>query len=97
MNKNLKIILLNNTQRSEIFFIVKEKQLNYSSVMNHIYTTFLNGGNNYLAKVKEKIIKEFFLRLHNLQQIYMHWVNIYKTVGDIYLKLYYILNNQNIQ
>ena len=59
--------------------------------MNQRCITCLNGGSNYLVKVKEKIKREFILQLQNLQQIYIHFGqyiqegrrNLFETVINI--------------
>ena len=54
--------------------------------MNLNYTIFLNGGNSYLEKVKEKIKKLDSQRVLILQQIYTLWDNISNKAEEIYLK-----------
>src|SRR5690625_5082898 len=82
-------------QLHERFFMRKANQSNFSLVMNHIYIILVNDGNNYLRKVKANISKEFFRLPLNIRLTYTHYVNIFKMVNVIYLKLFYISSKQN--
>src|SRR5699024_200169 len=75
-----------NTRRHETFYTIKEKQLKCSSTTNRIYNIFPNGGNSFLAKVKEKIKKEFSRRQLIFQPTSIHLASISKKDGATCLK-----------
>ena len=63
-----------------MFYITKGKQLKCSSIMSQHYSISLNGGNNYLVKVKEKIRKGF-THLRQTSQLILHSLGQYVQEG----------------
>ena len=79
-NPNLKKTTLTNMQQFVMLYIIKEKRLKCLLTMSQHFTIFLNGGNNYLVKVKEKIKKEFS-QLQQTSQLILHSMGQYVQEG----------------
>ena len=79
-NQSLVKIQLINMQQFEMFYITKEKPLKCSLTMSQHYNISLNGGNNYLVKVKEKI-KKVFSHLLQTSQLILHSLGQYVQEG----------------
>src|SRR5699024_1542924 len=73
----------------DIYCIVTGEKLNYLMHTNHVGIFSKNGGNNCTVKAKVKMEKGSFLLLQHLRRIYIHLVNIFKTVNDICFKQFY--------
>ena len=80
ITQNFRQMKVINMLQLEMLFIVKENQSSYWSIMSHLFIMCLNGGNNYLEKVKEKTKKAYSLLLLIFQLTCIRWDNMYKKV-----------------
>ena len=83
----LRLMIVTNMQLFVMSYIKKEKRSNYLQAMSHHLGILSNGINNYLVRVREKKIKEFFQLELILQLTFIQWDNLYNREQGIYLKL----------